>query len=315
MLLLLTIISGCTQISSTTTTSSFVHIPDTQNLASTTTTYSFVHISDTQGLASRYPKTYDYTFSYLDSIKERYNISAIIITGDLVNTWNNTKEWDAYSHAVHQTSIPVYVIAGNHDTKGGQDYHYYTLYTGNTKNTYVTSIENFDLVGINFADNRKDFASLRKTIVTSPKNLTIIATHYYMDEDGTLSSLGTDISQQLIVKPTIILAGHVHGAFVRDRTIGPYPVIEDLTNYQDGIPGGSDSINVSAGTFYTVTTRNGQVEKISAKVIWISPRQSFDSEYVLYDISVPEPDEEPSIPEITPDCSSTPGVCGIPSLA
>ena len=297
MLLLLTIIAGCTQNSST------------------STTYSFVHISDTQGLASRYPNTYDYTFSYLDSIKERYNISAIIITGDLVNTWNNTKEWDAYSHAVHQTSIPVYVIAGNHDTKGGQDYHYYTLYTGNTKNTYVTSIENFDLVGINFADNRKDFASLRKTIVTSPKNLTIIATHYYMDEDGTLSPLGTDIDQQLIVKPTIILAGHIHANFVRDRVVGQYPVIEDLTNYQEGIPNGSPSENVSAGTFYTITTRNGQVEKISSKIIWISPRHSFDSEHVLYDISVPEPDPEPSFAEVTPDCSSTPGICGVSTMS
>jgi predicted MPP superfamily phosphohydrolase len=272
MLLLLTIISGCTQISSTSTTSSFVHILDTQNLASTSTTSSFVHISDTQGLAFRYPETYDYTFSYLDSIKERYNISAIIITGDLVDTWNKTKEWDAYSHAVHQTSIPVYVIAGNHDTNNGKDYHYYTLYTGNSKNSYVTSIENFDLVGINFADDRKEFASLRKTLVNSPKNLTIIATHDYMDKNGILFPIGNDISQQLIVKPTIILAGHIHGAFVRDRMIGPYPVIEDLTNYQDGIPGGSASTNVSAGTFYTITTRNGQVEKISAKIIWISPR-------------------------------------------
>ena len=67
--------------------------------------------------------------------------------------------------------------------------------------------------------------------------------------------------------------------------IGPYPVIEDLTDYQDGIPGGSSSNNVSAGTFYTVTTSKGLVEKISSNVIWISPRQSFDTEQVVYDRS------------------------------
>ena len=297
LLLLLTIIAGCTQNSST------------------STTYSFVHISDTQGLAPRYPVTYDYTFSYLDSIKERYNISAIIITGDLVNTWNDKKQWDAYTHAVRKTSIPLYVIAGNHDISNEENYQYFTQYTGNTKNNYVTRLENFDLVGINYVDKSlkpQEFTSIRKTLLSSPENFTIIATHFYMEQNGTLSSLGTDIGQLLIVKPTIVLSGHMHGAFVRDRVIGKYPVIEDLTNFQDGIPGGSSSKNISAGTLYTVTTRDSKVKKISSQIIWISPRQFFDSEHVLYDISVPEPDEEPSLAEVTPDCSSIPGVCGIP---
>jgi len=281
------------------------------------TSYSVVHISDTQYLASLYPETYDYTFSYLDSIKERYNISAIIITGDLVETWNDKKEWDAYSHAVNKTSIPVFVVAGNHDINDDYDYQYYDQYTGNTKNTSVTSSENFDLVGINSVYKSltpQEFASLRKALLNSSKNLTIIATHYYMDENGTLTSLGNDISRQLVVKPTIVLSGHIKGAFVRDRAVGPCVLIEDLTNYQGGIPGGSSSRNVSAGTFYTVTTHDGIVEKISSQIIWISPRQSFDSEHELFNISVPEPDEEPSIPEVTPDCSSIPGSCGVPTF-
>jgi predicted phosphodiesterase len=273
--------------------------------SSNLTTYSIVHISDTQNLVS-FPETYDYTFSYLDSIKERYNISAIIITGDLVNTWNDKKEWDTYFHAVHETSIPVYLIAGNHDTNDGQSYQYYTQYTGNAKNSYMTSFENFDFVGINYVAGSlkpQEFAVLRKTLLNSPENFTIIATHYYMDQVGTLSRLGTDIDRQLIVKPTIVLSGHIHAEFLRDRMIGQYPVIEDLTNYQEGIPGGSSSENVSAGTFYTVITRDGQVEKISSKTIWISPRQSFDSERVLYDVSGPSA-------EMT-GCNSTSGTCNV----
>jgi len=296
----------------------FTIIPASALQQGTETTYSLVHISDTQNLAAHFPETYDYAFSYLDSIKVRFNISAIIITGDLVDTWNNKTQWDAYSHAIRKTSIPVYVIAGNHDTNNGKNYQYFTQNTGNTKNSYVTRLENFDLAGINYVDNSlepQEFASIRKTLISAPENFTIIATHFYMDEDGTLSPLGTDIDQQLIVKPTIILAGHIHANFVRDRVVGQYPVIEDLTNYQEGIPNGSPSENVSAGTFYTITTRNGQVEKISSKIIWISPRHSFDSEHVLYDISVPEPDPEPSFAEVTPDCSSTPGICGVSTMS
>jgi len=288
-------------------------MPVSAQTSGNSTTYSLVHISDTQYLASRYPETYNFTFSYLDSIKESYNISAIIITGDLVELWNNEKQWEAYSHAVQKTSIPVYAIAGNHDTNGGNNFQYFTRYTGNSKSSHVTSLENFDLVEINYAVKPEEFASLRKALLNSPNNLTVIASHDYMDGNGILSSLGNVISQQLVVKHTIVLSGHVKGAFVRDRAIGHYVVIEGLTNYQGGIPGGSSSRNVSAGTMYTVTILDGVVEKISSKIIWISPRQSFDSDHVLYDILVPEPDAEPLLPEVTPDCDSIPGVCGVPT--
>jgi predicted phosphodiesterase len=283
-------------------------MPTSALLSGSTTTYSIVHISDTQNLATSFPETYDYTFSYLDSIKSRFNISAIIITGDLVNTWDSTKEWDTYSHAIRKTSIPIYVIAGNHDTNIGENYQYYTQNTGNKKNSYITRFENFDLVGINYVTNSLDpqeFTALRKTLLSAPENFTIIATHFYMDTSGRRSPLGTDIDQQLIVKPTIVLAGHEHGELFRVRYINAFPVIEDLTNYQDGIPGVSSSENVSAGMLYTVTTRNDQVEKISSQVIWISPQQSFGKAEAVYDIS--EPTAE------VPGCNSTSGFCEVPA--
>ena len=277
-------------------------------LSGNTSTYSLVHLSDTQNLATRYPKTYDYTFSYLESIKDQYNISAIIITGDLVNTWDSKKEWEAYSHAVNKTAIPVYVIAGNHDTNSGKNYQYFTRVTGNVKESYVTRLENFDLVGINYVGTSlkpAEFAALRKSLVSAPENFTIIATHYYMDQNGVLSSLGRDIGKQLIVKPTIIMTGHVHADFIREMMMGQYPLIEDLTNYQNGIPSGDSSKNISAGTFYTVSTRNGQVEKISSQTLWISPRQYLGNEHVLYDISVPESGAEPPQSEIMMKDNST----------
>jgi len=292
-------------------------MPASTFMTGATTTYSIVHISDTQNLASRFPETSDYTFSYLDSIKTRFNISAIIITGDLVNTWESKKEWDAYSHAIGKTSIPVYVIAGNHDTNRGTNYQYFTRNTGTTKNSYVTRLENFALVGINYVDRSlepQEFTALRKSLVSAPENFTIIASHYYMDINGRLSPLGRDIDQQLIVKPTIIMAGHMHGHFVRDRFVGEYPVIEDLTNYQDGIPSGTSSKNVSAGTFYTVSTRDGIVEKISSLNLWISPRQFFDREHVLYGKSMPESATGSSLDEITMNDTSTHGIREAPIL-
>ncbi|MCX6689789.1 MAG: metallophosphoesterase [Methanoregula sp.] len=263
-------------------------IPLASAQPSGTTTYSIVHISDTQNLATHYPKTYDLTFSYLESIKTQYNISAIIITGDLVNTWNKKSEWVAYSHARNMTTIPIYVIAGNHDTSYGKNYTYYSLYTGEPKNNYMTEVKDFNFVGINYVSKSlapQEFATIRQTLVNGSHNFTIIATHYYMDENGAHSLLGEDIDRQLIVQPTIVLTGHVHAYFIRVDMINGYPVIEDLTDYQNGEPGGSKNQDYSAGTLYTVTAVDGQVEKITSEIIRIYPVKSFDSERVLYNIT------------------------------
>ncbi len=249
------------------------------------TTYSFVHLSDTQNLASCFPATYNLTFSYLDSVKEPYNITAIILTGDLVNTWNSQEEWDTYSRARNHTTIPVYTVAGNHDADYGRNYEYYTSHTREPGRNSMTSVADFDFVGINYADKTLtagEFSRLRASLTSSTRQEVIIATHYYMDEDGSLSPLGKGIDKKLIVKPTLVLMGHMHGNFIRQRTVGGFPVIADMTNYQDGFPGGTTGKDYSAGTLYTVTSAGGQVTTITARVLHIFPSQSFEEERTVY---------------------------------
>jgi predicted MPP superfamily phosphohydrolase len=253
-----------------------------------TTTYSLVHLSDTQNLATRYPGTYDFTFSYLEGIKAHYNISAIIITGDLVNTWNKQSEWEAYAHARNKTTIPVYVVSGNHDTNSGKDYTYYSRYTGEPEKNYVTTVEDFDLIGINYVSKSlpaKEFTRLRLAIDNSTRNFTIIATHYYMNEKGTHSRLGKDIDHELVVQPTLILSGHIHAYRITLDTKNGYPVIEDLTNYQNGEPGWQKNQDYSAGTLYTVTAVDGQVVKITSGRLRIYPTRSPDDQRVLYTLT------------------------------
>jgi len=284
-------------------------VPLASALPSGTTTYSFIHISDTQNLATHYPDTYNLTFSYLESIKTQYNISAIIITGDLVNTWDKKSEWNAYSHARNMTTIPLYITAGNHDTNWGKNYKYYSQYTGEQKGNYVTALNDFNFVGVNYVDRslaQQEFTALRQTIVNGSHNFTIIATHYYMGKSGSLSTLGKDIERQLIVQPTLILAGHVYGDLIRVKNLSGFPVIEDLTDYQNGEPGGVKNQNYSAGTFYTVTSEDGRVVKIISETIHIFPEKSFDKRRVLYDItgqfsgSVPAPVSQVSLkPELS----------------
>lgn len=264
-------------------------LPDGQ-----TVTYSFVHLSDTQSLTTNYPDTYNFTFSYLDSIKEPYNITAIIITGDLVSMGNSRKEWDTYSRARNHTTISVYTLAGNHDAASGKNYGQYTLHTGEPEVNYVSSVKDFDFVGINYADKTLpvgEFSRLRATLTNSSRSNAIIATHYYMDEDGKLSPLGEDIDKNLIVKPSLVLMGHMHANFIIQRTVGGFPLIAGMTNYQDGVPGGKTGRDYSAGTLYTVTSAGGQVATITARVIHIFPSPSFEEEKTVFvrDSDTPSP--------------------------
>jgi predicted MPP superfamily phosphohydrolase len=261
-----------------------------------TITYSFIHISDPQSLTTNYPATLDLTFSHIESLKNTYNISAIIITGDVVNTWNDRKDWDAVAHARNLTTIPIYEIAGNHDTDGGDQYGYYTAYSGEPAGSYVASIGDFDFAGINYAADTlppEELARLRATLTHSSRSHAIIATHYYMDEGGNLSPLGKDIDTYLIVKPSLVLMGHMHANFIRKRTVGGFPTVADMTNYQDGVPGGTTGWDYSAGTLYTVTSVNGQVRTITARIVHIYPDPYVEPEMTVFG-------NEPGAPSLSP---------------
>ncbi|MFA4861608.1 metallophosphoesterase [Methanoregula sp.] len=266
---------------------SCIFLPASVQAAGTPVTYSIVHLSDTQNLATYYPGTYNLTFSYLESQKIRYNISAIIITGDLVNTWNKKSEWDAYIRARNHTTIPVYTIAGNHDVDYGKQYGYYTRYSGEPETNYVTTVGDFDLVGINYVKTSlspKEFSRIRTALANSSRSQAIIATHWYMEKNRALSPLGKDIAKDLIVKPTLILTGHKHADFVQKKNISGFPVIEDMTNYQNGLPGGNGDKNYSAGTLYAVTSADGQVSKITAQVIHIYPQVFSGAEKTVFEL-------------------------------
>ncbi len=249
-------------------------------------TYSIVHLSDTQNLASYYPDTYNYTFTYLDSLNSQYNISAIIITGDLVNNYDNLTEWQTYANAVNRTSIPIYVTAGNHDTNAGKDDRNYGLYTGNNDRYYLTSINDCNLVGISYVKKTlpaSDLQQIKTFLETSPHQVTIIATHYYMDPDGDFSRLGKSINQDLIVSPTILMTGHKHvyAPFITRIQIGSYPVIEDLADFQDGVKGPTGD-NYAAGTLYSITVEGGKIHQISTRSLQIYPDQIIGPDQVVF---------------------------------
>jgi hypothetical protein len=78
--------------------------------------FTVIHITDTQHL-SKYNLWGTFT-SWLVSIKNEVNIKTIIHTGDIVEHWHNTTEWeraDASMRILADADVPYVWCIGNHD--------------------------------------------------------------------------------------------------------------------------------------------------------------------------------------------------------
>jgi C1A family cysteine protease/predicted MPP superfamily phosphohydrolase/uncharacterized protein affecting Mg2+/Co2+ transport len=245
--------------------------------------YSIVHISDTQKLSASYPSTLNFTFSYLESIKNEYNISGIIITGDLVDSGDNVAQWQNYAVARSLTTIPLYEVSGNHDLMGSaSDYSAFDTYVGAGKRNWTADINDFLFIGIGYTRNalsESDVSQYNNLIMSKPSQIPIFATHNYFDGviyPSPLSPLGTSIKENLVVRdPTVIMCGHMHGNILQSNDYYGKTLVEDMTDYQtEG--------NVAAGKLYSVYKSSGQVTTITARDSSIYPSQSFGPQIIVY---------------------------------
>jgi predicted phosphodiesterase len=245
--------------------------------------YSIVHLSDTQTLSRDYPGTLNLTFASLESIREANNISAIIITGDLVDSGTNETQWLHYSRARALTSIPLYEVSGNHDIGGSaQNYTTFDSWIGNGKRNWNADIEDFLFIGIGYrtaALSSQEIDSYTTLIESEPEKKLIIATHDYFDGityTSPLSPLGTSLKTRMVMRdPTIIMAGHMHGIIQHTCDYNQNVLVEDMTDYQTWG-------NYSAGKIYTVNGTSGGIDRITVRDLFIVPSLSLGPEMTMY---------------------------------
>ncbi len=254
--------------------------------------YSIMHLSDTQYLSESDPQTLDYTFSYLESLKNAFNISAIIITGDLVNNGDDLSQWIHYTEARSRTTIPVYEIPGDEDLGNKADNPLVNEFVGN-KTNWNAIINDFIFIGIGYTEDSlsdAEIAHYKAIIEGNPQKFTLIAVHNYYNKDLTISLLGESIRENLILKPTFILSGHAHATTLNSGFINNILYVEDLTNYQS-------FGNFSAGNLYTVYITDGNVTKITVREAYIFPYHYFYPEKIVYQMPI---DGQPNSPTVSP---------------
>jgi hypothetical protein len=166
-------------------------------------TFSIVWITDTQYLSRTYPLIFDNATNWIVNNKDAYNIKMVVHTGDVVNTYSDSTQWDYANHSMGillDKDIPYCWDAGNHDKNGnywiGQNCSAFnvTLVRGKTywesdtsdgKNTAVHfDFSNWSFLTVNIefeaSDSVLDWAS--GILDMHLKSYCIVATHAYLNE-------------------------------------------------------------------------------------------------------------------------------------
>jgi hypothetical protein len=203
--------------------------------------YSWVHLTDTQTLSASYPLTLNATFSYIESLKTAYNVQRIIVTGDLVDAWNNMKQWSNYVKAETLTTIKIDNVAGNHDwycPKGGYNLTNYYHYTNESNLYYDEVLGNFIFIFINYKSfNATGEDWLRNLLSSNPDRIPVFCLHIFYRKppnvNNTKSPVGYSIVNVTGASINIVLQGHYTGDWALSMSEAGKSFYEFNTDWQD----------------------------------------------------------------------------------
>ena len=118
-----------------TPTESPVPTPTPEPITAPDGCYTFAWMSDTQYYSRSFPDIFHEMTQFLASERERLNLVYVIHTGDLVNDYDSTYQWQIADHAMQQLgSIPYGCLAGNHDVHGTRaKYENFQKYFGDAR--------------------------------------------------------------------------------------------------------------------------------------------------------------------------------------
>lgn len=235
-------------------------------------TFQIVHLPDTQFYSASYPSIFAAQTAWCNAQATANNIKLISHTGDIVDDANSDAQWSNAKAAMDtllDAGCAFTRLPGNHDqynptkfkaTFPVSDFAGKDWFVGHS-NDELSMASQFTAGGQSFLNIAiKDspplsFASPTGTLVWAralmqahPNHRVILSTHWYMETNGTLSTVGQFIWDNLIVPfPNVflVLCGHRHGVFHRTDTSSPgFTVDQLLADYQSDPFGGGGYLRV-----------------------------------------------------------------------
>jgi 3',5'-cyclic AMP phosphodiesterase CpdA len=231
--------------------------------------FTLVALPDTQNYSREYPDIFNSQTTWIKENTKDRNILFTVHLGDLVDTYNDEDQWNAARQAMNiLKGLPYSVLPGNHDNKQGEDNTYFNHYfnyaefsgyswysghfpeSGNENNSEVFTFAGIKYLILNmgFGAQTEAFNWAKKIISDNKDKKIILVTHSYLETDGSRTSEGEKLWQEIVSKyPNIlmVLCGHMHG----DTVSSVYGdkgnrIYEILSDYQDGDNGGNGFLRI-----------------------------------------------------------------------
>ncbi|ANS74712.1 hypothetical protein AWM70_09015 [Paenibacillus yonginensis] len=232
--------------------------------------FSFVWMSDTQYYSESYPEIYNAMVNWIVLHQEDQKIKYVIHTGDIVNRWAESTQWekaDIAMQGLEQAQIPYGVLAGNHDVSdsGKNDVHYRKWFGASRfkkSPVYGRSYENnhghydlitegntpFIVVYMGWGIGARELDWMNKVLAKYKDRKAILAFHEYLLADGERSPIAEQIYKRVVIPNRnvfAVLCGHYHSARLKvdeldDNRDGhkDRKVYQILADYQDASKGG-----------------------------------------------------------------------------
>lgn len=231
--------------------------------------YMFVWMSDTQAYSGYAPETYHAMTEWIAENVEEKKIKFVFHTGDIVNDGYREEEWNNADAAMKKIDgvVPYSILAGNHDLlKEGDGYAVYLSHFGPDRfagqdeilwygkgeasaRILQTGGKSYLILALGFNPDEAVVDWANQILERYRDMPAILTTHNYLHADGTLSTAGRALYQEIVLKNVnvhLVLCGHNHSAEKRiseidddgdgitDRT-----VYQLLADYQE-TPGGGN---------------------------------------------------------------------------
>jgi hypothetical protein len=194
--------------------------------ASAQSDFTIVALPDTQYYSESYPQTFTAQTQWIVNHAATLNVQAVLGLGDIVQTANNTFEWqnaDASVKLLDNAKIPYLLAIGNHDYSNFADasgrtsetgnfnaffgparYQNYSWYkgqypSGSNENFYgilTINSKQYLFLALEFYPRDAALAWAQSIIAANPAAEVIIVTHAYISTDSTRVSLCDDINAQ-----------------------------------------------------------------------------------------------------------------------
>ncbi len=245
--------------------------------------FTIIVVPDTQKylLDGKYSEIFEAQVEWIAENKDLMNIKFVIHEGDIVENWDDRKEWEeakTIMEILEKNKIPFSVIPGNHDhedndTNGSSVFYneYFSVssfsekdwwggnYNQNDNNYQLLKIQGIDFIflGLDWCPSDDEIEWADSILKSYPQRKAILTTHGYLD-DATATRKGIHgcndtnyIWNDLVKKHKnlqIVLSGHEHDddgeAFRTDINLSGKRVYQMMADYQGEPAGGNGWLRI-----------------------------------------------------------------------